>query len=94
MSKGVVFYPQVIKTKIILEHVIDFQPCTVSPQLRDANGSKDASLNFKKKGCILFCCNPLSHSKSCVHQLSSTKLICNSNSFSEAIPVPYLIVAL
>lgn len=43
------------------------------------HGSKDASLNDKKNDCILFSCNPFSHNKSCVHQLSSRRIMWGSS---------------
>lgn len=55
------------------------------PSAHSDNGSKDAWLNYKENTCILFRCNAISHLKSRVHQLSSRKIICNSNTLFQRL---------
>lgn len=86
--------PKVTKTKIFLEHVIHFQPCTVSSQLRDDQRSKDASLNFKKNVCILFCYNPISHSECYASAACQKNYMQWKHPFSEPILILYLVMAL
>lgn len=86
MSEGIMSYPPSWsrKDQNLLRACHFLSALCTEPSAH--HGSKDAALNYKKNDCILFSCNPGSHNKSCVHQMASRKITCNSNTILRCSP--------